>query len=246
MQVYTQLGVCVSYPTSTRLIKMLSASYSDEAIEWKNHAEQSEEHPYAQYILVGDNVDKNVSPRDMRIDNQVKSLHYFHSYVVHDRIDFRNFSNEGTVGEILSLPLSAFVPSLHDCATLRENYIIHMARVITDKLLYFHKLKGCVVKHNQHPYSQEMSRRSTVVCKVKQLLCPFYIQCNVMHVPLGIIPKNEAKRKELIEIMELLHDYVPSSSDFNSIIPVRASAHLFFVISISSVFYCGWGLEEIN
>jgi hypothetical protein len=39
-----------------------------------------------------------------------------------------------------------------------------------------------------------------------------------MQVPLGIIPKNEAKREELIEIMELLHEYVPSAS---SIVPVR-------------------------
>ena len=32
------------------------------------------------YIIVGDNVDKTVSPRDMRVDNQVQSLHYFQSY----------------------------------------------------------------------------------------------------------------------------------------------------------------------
>ena len=35
---------------------------------------------YPPYIIVGDNIDKNVSPRDMRVDNQTKSFHYFHSY----------------------------------------------------------------------------------------------------------------------------------------------------------------------
>ena len=40
------------------------------------------------YKLVGDNIDKVVKPRHMRIDHQAKSLHYFHSYAVKDRIDF--------------------------------------------------------------------------------------------------------------------------------------------------------------
>ena len=40
---------------------------------------------YPHYILVGDNIGKNVSPHDMRVDNQTKSFHYFHSHAVHDR-----------------------------------------------------------------------------------------------------------------------------------------------------------------
>ena len=144
MQVYTRLaklGICVSHVTSTRLIKALSEGYNDQVIEWKNHAGHSEVQQHAQYILVGDNVDTNVSPRNMRIDNQVKSLHYFHSYATHDRIDFSDLSTEGTVGEIASLPLSTFVPSVDDCKALRENYIVLVARVITEKLLYFQGLK---------------------------------------------------------------------------------------------------------
>ena len=40
-------------------------------------------------------------------------------------------------------------------------------------------------------------------------------------VPLGIIPKNEAKREELTCILEQLHEYVPSpSSDHDKIVPV--------------------------
>ena len=40
------------------------------------------------FKLVGDNnIDKNVKPDDMRHDNQSKSLHYFHTYALSDRID---------------------------------------------------------------------------------------------------------------------------------------------------------------
>lgn len=38
-------------------------------------------------IIIGDNWDKNVKPRDMRINNQVKSLHYFHSIATVSRVD---------------------------------------------------------------------------------------------------------------------------------------------------------------
>ena len=164
-QVYTRLaklGVCVSHVASTRLMKILSGDYNSQVLEWKD-AHQTEVQAQAQYILVGDNVDKNIAPRDMRVDNQVKSLHYFHSYATYDRVDSSHLSSEGTVGDIVSLPLSEFVPSLEDCAALRKDYIILAARVITDKLPYFQCLKKCVPKHIQHPYSKEMAKSSTVV-----------------------------------------------------------------------------------
>ena len=40
------------------------------------------------FRIIGDNIDKNVKPRFYRIDSQVRSLHYYHSYGLCDRIDF--------------------------------------------------------------------------------------------------------------------------------------------------------------
>ncbi len=40
------------------------------------------------YKIVFDNIDKNVKPRYMRSDSQIKSLHYVQSYAVRNRIDF--------------------------------------------------------------------------------------------------------------------------------------------------------------
>ncbi len=39
------------------------------------------------FKIVGDNIDKNVKPRDMRSDYQTRSLHYFHAYAVRDRLN---------------------------------------------------------------------------------------------------------------------------------------------------------------
>ena len=52
------------------------------------------------YRIVGDNIDKNVKPRNMTSDFQTRSLHYFHAYAVRDRIDLSDYSNEQPVPDI--------------------------------------------------------------------------------------------------------------------------------------------------
>lgn len=118
---------------------------------------------YPQYILVGDNLDKNITPRDMRVDNQVKSIHYFHSYAVQDRIQLSDLYDDLPECNIGSLPVTTFVPSVEDCATLRANYIVLAARVIVDKLPYFSDLHQCVMKNIPHQYSEAMQKKSVMV-----------------------------------------------------------------------------------
>ena len=42
------------------------------------------------FKVVGDNLNKNVNPSDVRSDNQTRSLNYFHTYAVRDRLDLTN------------------------------------------------------------------------------------------------------------------------------------------------------------
>ena len=46
------------------------------------------------------------------------------------------------------------------------------------------------------------------------------IYVSVFQVPLGVIPKNENKTKEMIAIMEELHRYVPSSESTSDYVRV--------------------------
>ena len=47
--------------------------------------------PSLPFKLVGDNLDKNIRPRYQHFNVYItKSLHYFHSYAVRDRISFQN------------------------------------------------------------------------------------------------------------------------------------------------------------
>ena len=45
------------------------------------------------FKLVGDNLDKSVRPRDMRIECQTQALHYFHMYVVRDCVNLAEFTD---------------------------------------------------------------------------------------------------------------------------------------------------------
>ena len=59
------------------------SSCSDDSIECTS----------SEFKIVGDNVDKNVRASFQRLDHQTKSLHYFHTFAVRDRVDFSSLSN---------------------------------------------------------------------------------------------------------------------------------------------------------
>ena len=67
--------------------------------------------PVRGYVIVGDNIDKRVNPREMRVDRQVQSLHYFHTYAVKNRCDSTHSDDLKPIGEIWQLPMSAFLPT---------------------------------------------------------------------------------------------------------------------------------------
>lgn len=122
-----------------------------------------EETHYYPYILVGDNVDKTIRPRHMTMDKQTQSIHYFQFYGVQDRINFRHLQNEGPIGSVSDLPMSAFLPDLHDCSVLRDNYATLMARELIKKLPYFKIFEDCVPMHIPHEYSEQMCKKSVLV-----------------------------------------------------------------------------------
>lgn len=113
--------------------------------------------------IVGDNFDKSVIPRHMTMEHQRKSLHYFHSYAVLNRIDFSGLSSSKPVGDISDLTLSSYLPDAADCAKLCENYSVILARVIVEELSYFRVFRDCVVDHIKHKYSSQMKEKSVVV-----------------------------------------------------------------------------------
>ncbi len=50
-------------------------------------------HQWSGFKIVGDNIDKNVRPSFQRLTHQTKSLHFFHSYAVKDRVNLSSASD---------------------------------------------------------------------------------------------------------------------------------------------------------
>ena len=142
------LPVCTSTPMSSNTPSTLTPS------------------TWAGFKIVGDNIDKNVQPRFMRLDMQTRSLHYFHAYAVKDRVDLSSFSD--TV--LSTSPLSEdelfnqILPSADDYERLSENFATLISRCLVNKIPFFsHNFKKATVKHIPHSHSDEMSQKSTIV-----------------------------------------------------------------------------------
>lgn len=118
--------------------------------------------------VVGDNIDKNIKPRDMKSDHQMKSLHYFHLYVVRDHIDLSKYEDNPSLLDIASINTEQLLPSEEDAQILRSNFAMHIARVLKH-MKFFKQFGSGLERHIRHKYYAEMSKKSKVVSKC--LLC---------------------------------------------------------------------------
>ena len=113
--------------------------------------------------LVGDNLDKNIKPRDMTEDNQTQSLHYFHVYGVRDRIDLSNYDDQQPTPDISSISIDKFLPSKEDESALCANLSILIGRVLKKHMPFFKEFGNGLERHIRHEYSEEMGMKSNVV-----------------------------------------------------------------------------------
>ena len=113
--------------------------------------------------FVGDNLDKEVKPSDMREDNQTQSLHYFHVYGVRDRIDLTNHDDQQPTPDISSICIDKLLPSKEDESALCANFCILISRVLKKHMPFFKEFGSGLERHIRHEYYEEMSSKSNVV-----------------------------------------------------------------------------------
>ena len=114
------------------------------------------------FKFVGDNVDKNVKPRNQTLDRQGRSLYYYHHFAVEDRIDFSSESEEPP-SEAISLSMDDILPTEDDYTTILSNFAVLVCRVICEKMAGFSEFQQLVKQHIEHEHQKEMSQRSKVV-----------------------------------------------------------------------------------
>jgi L1 cell adhesion molecule like protein len=115
------------------------------------------------FKIIGDNIDKEVKPRDMRSDHQTRSLHYFHAYALRDQLNLDKCDDSASALDLSSIDLRLLFPSKDDNTEIRKNMCILMARTLKKHVPYFAKFGEGLERHITHKFSDEMSRKSTVV-----------------------------------------------------------------------------------
>ena len=119
------------------------------------------------YKLVGDNLDKTIKPRDMRVDHLPQSLHYFNVYAVLDRIDFSSLSCDTSIIDVAEIDINMFLPSADDMELMITSFSILISSLLIEHIPALHEYSSCVPAHIDHKYSREMSAKSHVVRKLK-------------------------------------------------------------------------------
>lgn len=117
------------------------------------------------FKIVGDNIDKHVKPRDMRLDHQSQSLHYFHAYAVRDRIDLSSFSNDNPdQARLCNADVEELLPSCDDKKDILDNFCILIAHCLQRYMPFMKQLsKRSLERHIKHDHYAEMSTQSKIV-----------------------------------------------------------------------------------
>ena len=115
------------------------------------------------YKLTGDNLDKNVKPTEYRVDSQTKSLHYFQTYAVRDRIDLSSFDDTPPVLDESSINIKRLLPSESNYKKLTKNFTHHVVRILKEYMPFFSSFGSDLERHIRHQFYEEMSQKSEVV-----------------------------------------------------------------------------------
>ena len=70
------------------------------------------------FKIVGNNIDKNIRPSLQRLTHQTKSLHFFHSYAVKDRV---NFCSASDARKARPSDFGCFIMSAEDWKWFKDN-----------------------------------------------------------------------------------------------------------------------------
>lgn len=119
------------------------------------------------FCIIGDNIDKNVKPRHQTLEHTTKSLHYFNSYAVLDRIDLSGISDEQPVVDTSSFDFSSLFPSPDDYSQLMKGFAVLVSRMLAEHFPAFKEIPGITRKHITHAHSSEMSKKSKVASALR-------------------------------------------------------------------------------
>ena len=127
------------------------------------------------YQIIGDNVDLHQCTPYQTMERRDKDYHWFQLYAVRDCVIEKDLPNDAPIADVTTLPLQTFLPLVGECSQLNEEFRILNARVIVEKMDYFHALQPVVPQHIVHKYSDVMKLKSKVVSALFRIIHIHYM-----------------------------------------------------------------------
>jgi L1 cell adhesion molecule like protein len=137
------------------------------------------EHTWCGFKVVGDNIDKNVKPRYMRLDKRTQSLHYFNAYAIKDRVDCSTDVTDHQQPPAACNPQSV-LPNEADYSCIFENCTTLLTRILVTQIPIFSTFSDVVTWHVEHEQSNAMKEKSVVVSFLYRVYSA-YTQCTYVH-----------------------------------------------------------------
>ncbi|KAL9955364.1 hypothetical protein ACROYT_G036674 [Oculina patagonica] len=146
------------------------------------------------FSIVLDNLDIRIEASEMTSENQNKDHHWCNHNAVFDRVNPVELSDEKPLADIQDVPNRAILPLLEDHKKIMDDFVILVSRVFVENFSSFDIFKDIVPNHIKHKYSEEMKKAT-----------------NKVH--LGMLFKNENLGEDMIDILRILHEWVPHTND---------------------------------
>lgn len=175
------LNMCVSYQATLNMMDELGKLHTVPIRQWIQDG--------LVIKFVGDNVEKKRRVRDYRSDHQGDLLHMYSLLVVRSRTPAPELIHTGQVSKLTEISDEAFLPQSSDIHAVKSNLVILVSRILVQYFPALAFLSKVVPKHILHKYSKKMAAKSEVVV-------------------LDILMKNETVRKDMIDIMSIMQDYL--------------------------------------
>ena len=172
--------MCVSYCATLRLTEDISKLHTVPIKQWIKDG--------AVFKFLGDNLDLLQYVRDLRSDHQDEMLHMFSLIVGKSRTPAPELPFTGQISNLRDATTGYFLLSSADIVAVKQNLITLVGRILTQYFPSLAPLSKVVTKHIVHKYSAEMCKKSDVVV-------------------LDVLMKNEAKHKNMMEIVTMIQDY---------------------------------------
>ena len=173
--------MCISYSATLGLMDDISEQHKVPIEHWIKDG--------VVFKFWGDNIDKQQSVRDFRSDHKGGMVHMFSMLAGRSRTPAPELPFTGELRQLKDTPVKFFLPSAADVAAVKENLVVLVGRILTSHFTSLAPLAKAVPMHIRHKYSTEMSRKSE-------------------DVVLDVLMKNEAKHKDMLDIMKALQDYL--------------------------------------